>query len=66
MPFHYRLLGRDRMALFSFIHSLNTTFGTSVFEPVAESLAKSSFHISQKQYVGEVKSANMLNLKFNG
>jgi type II restriction enzyme len=26
MPFHYRLLGRDRMALFSFIHSLNTTF----------------------------------------
>ena len=35
MPFHYRLLGRDRMALFSFIHSLNTTFGTSIFEPVA-------------------------------
>jgi len=36
MPFHYRLLGKDRMALFSFIHSLNTTFGTSIFEPVAE------------------------------
>ncbi|MGB9521666.1 MAG: TdeIII family type II restriction endonuclease, partial [Anaerolineales bacterium] len=35
MPFHYRLLGRDRMALFSFIHSLNTTFGTSIIEPVA-------------------------------
>ena len=32
MPFHYRLLGRDRMALFSFIHSLNTTFGTSIAE----------------------------------
>lgn len=31
MPFHYRLLGKDRMALFSFIHSLNTTFGTSIF-----------------------------------
>ena len=30
MPFHYCLLGRDRMALFSFIHSLNTTFGTSI------------------------------------
>ncbi len=39
MPFHYRLLGRDRMALFSFIHSLNTTFGTSIFEPVAETVA---------------------------
>ena len=33
MPFHHRLLGKDRMALFSFIHSLNTTFGTSLFEP---------------------------------
>jgi type II restriction enzyme len=28
MPFHYRLLGKDRMALFSFIQSINTTFGT--------------------------------------
>ena len=27
MPFHYRLLGKDRMALYSFIHSLNTSFG---------------------------------------
>ena len=35
MPFHYRLLGKDRMALYSFIQSLNTTFGTSIFEPVA-------------------------------
>ena len=34
MPFHTRLLGKDRMALFSFIHSLNTNFGTSIFEPV--------------------------------
>ena len=40
MPFHYRLLGKDRMALFSFIHSLNTTFGTSIFEPVAEIIGK--------------------------
>lgn len=53
MPFHYRLLGRDRMALFSFIHSLNTTFGTSIFEPVAETLAVSSgrFSVAQKQFV---------------
>ncbi|MBI3579796.1 MAG: TdeIII family type II restriction endonuclease [Ignavibacteriales bacterium] len=40
MPFHYRLLGKDRMALYSFIQSLNTTFGTSIFEPVAVALAK--------------------------
>jgi type II restriction enzyme len=51
MPFHYRLLGRDRMALFSFIHSLNTTFGTSIFEPVAETLASLNFSIARKQYV---------------
>ncbi|MBP7140108.1 MAG: TdeIII family type II restriction endonuclease [Caldisericia bacterium] len=50
MPFHFRLLGRDRMVLFSFIHSLNTTFGTSIFEPVAESLASVKFPIAQKQY----------------
>ncbi len=51
MPFHYRLLGQDRMALFSFIHSLNTTFGTSIFEPVAETLASLNFPVAQKQYV---------------
>lgn len=51
MPFHYRLLGRDRMALFSFIHSLNTTFGTSIFESVAETLASLNFSCAQKQYV---------------
>ncbi len=51
MPFHYRLLGKDRMALFSFIHSLNTTFGTSIFEPVAETLASINFLEAKKQYV---------------
>ena len=51
MPFHYRLLGKDRMALFSFIHSLNTTFGTSIFEPVAETLARINFAEAKKQYI---------------
>jgi len=51
MPFHYRLLGRDRMALYSFIQSLNTTFGTSIFEPVAVALAKNNFKKIEKQYV---------------
>jgi type II restriction enzyme len=50
MPFHYRLLGRDRMALYSFIQSLNTTFGTSIFEPVAVALAKNKFAKAQSQY----------------
>jgi len=51
MPFHYRLLGKDRMALYSFIQSLNTTFGTSIFEPVAETLASLRFPVAQKQFV---------------
>jgi type II restriction enzyme len=51
MPFHFRLLGRDRMALYSFIQSLNTTFGTSIFEPVAVALAKNTFVKAESQYV---------------
>lgn len=50
MPFHYRLLGKDRMALYSFIHSLNTSFGTSIFEPVAVELAKTCFKKAEAQY----------------
>ncbi len=43
MPFHTRLLGKDRMVLYSFIHSLITNFGTSLFESVAVALASTSF-----------------------
>lgn len=50
MPFHFRLLGKDRMALFSFIQSLNTTFGTSIYEPVAKELAKTRFKEVYSQY----------------
>jgi len=49
MPFHTRLLCKDRLALFSFIHSLNTNFGTSIFEPVALVLASSKFKIAKSQ-----------------
>lgn len=55
MPFHTRLLGKDRMALFSFIHSLNTNFGTSIFEPVAKALAASSFKEVKTQAVAGTK-----------
>lgn len=47
MPFHTRLLGKDRLALYAFIHSLNTNFGTSIFEPVALALAKNNFKVAQ-------------------
>jgi type II restriction enzyme len=48
MPFHTRLLGKDRMALFSFIQSLNTNFGTTIFEPIAVELAKAKFKTVKK------------------
>lgn len=49
MPFHTRLLGKDRLALFSFIQSLNTTFGTSIYEPVAVVLAEDKFKVATTQ-----------------
>ncbi len=49
MPFHMRLLGKDRMALFSFIHSLNTNFGTTIFEPIAKAIASKSFASAESQ-----------------
>ncbi len=49
MPFHYRLLGKDRMALYSFIQSLNTTFGISIYEPVAVALARERFKVVETQ-----------------
>ena len=58
MPFHTRLLGKDRMALFSFIQSLNTNFGTSIFEPVALALASSRFTsaLSQQRVGNQISS----------
>jgi type II restriction enzyme len=32
-----------------FIHSLNTTFGSAIFEPVAKELAKSNFEVIETQ-----------------
>ncbi len=50
MPFHVRLLGQDRMALFSFIQSINTTLGTSIFEQVAAIIAVPHFRRAINQY----------------
>lgn len=49
MPFHTRLLGKDRLALYQFIHSLNTNFGTTIFEPVALALASTKFVTAKSQ-----------------
>lgn len=62
MPFHYRLLGKDRMYLFSFIQSLNTTFGMSIYEPAAIELAKGRFKVAKTQ----VKTHNKISDKSQG
>ncbi|MBP7496969.1 MAG: TdeIII family type II restriction endonuclease, partial [Bacteroidales bacterium] len=51
MPFHTRLLGKDRLALYSFIQSLLTHFGTNIFEPVALALASTSFASASSQEI---------------
>jgi type II restriction enzyme len=55
MPFHFRLLGKDRMALYSFIHSLATNFGTTIFEPVAKKLAMTNFVSAELQQTAGTK-----------
>ncbi|MCB5228521.1 MAG: TdeIII family type II restriction endonuclease [Candidatus Cloacimonetes bacterium] len=55
MPFHTRLLGKDRMALYSFIHSLNIDFNNSIFVPVAARIGKSKFITSEKQQIAGTK-----------
>lgn len=47
-PFHDLLLGKDRMALYSFIHSLNTTLGI-FYEHVAIALARDRFKAVESQ-----------------
>ena len=51
MPFHTRLLGEDRLALYSFIHSLSTNFGTAIFEPVAVTIAKDNYKSAKSHTV---------------
>lgn len=65
MPFHFRLLGRDRMALFSFIQSVNTMLGTSIFEQVGKMIAelKANRAIGQyKEFEGYISSEAVLKI----
>lgn len=70
MPFHTRLLGKDRLALYSFIHSLNTNFGTSIFEPVGLTLAQKNFKLASAQAIAgnniSVEAQNVIQKIING
>lgn len=65
MPFHFHLLGKDRMALFSFIQSVNTMLGTSIFEQVGKMIAEQNAKraIGQyKEFVGYISSDAVLKI----
>jgi|GEM_PF-2170398 len=49
IPFHTRLLGKERLALCAFIQSLNTNFGISIFEPVAKAIAQDHFSYAENR-----------------
>lgn len=55
MPFHFRLLGKDRMALYSFVQSVNTMLGASIFENVAQIIANGNFDEVKRHYYVEGK-----------
>ena len=59
MPFHFKLLGRDRYAMFSFMQSMNTTSGISIWEQVAVILARGAGNHAESQFVlrGEIDPA---------
>ena len=65
IPFHFRLLGKDRMALFSFIQSVNTILGTSIFEQVGKIIAepRAKRAIGQyKEFEGFISSEAVLKI----
>lgn len=49
-PFHHRLIGKDRYAMFSFIHSMNTTFGMSIFEQMGKLIAESYGYQAERNH----------------
>lgn len=64
MPFHTRLLGADRLALYSFIHSLCTNFGTTIFEPVHLHLARAPLQKAKSSSHRIIKSASFPSTSF--
>ncbi|MCI0518788.1 MAG: TdeIII family type II restriction endonuclease [Chloroflexi bacterium] len=49
-PFHFRLLGKDRVEHTYFIQAINYLFGTSIFEQVAAIIARPHFRHAVNHY----------------
>jgi len=50
MPFHTRLLGKNKLAIYQVIHSLITKFGVPMFEPIALTMASTKYQAAKSQY----------------
>ena len=49
MPFHSLLFGADRLAVYRFMHSMNTSIGMSMYEPLAKIVAREKFDSAEIQ-----------------
>ncbi|MFC1806534.1 TdeIII family type II restriction endonuclease [Planctomycetota bacterium] len=58
-PFHDALMGAERCAVFSFVHSMNTVMGMSIWRQVAVVLAEAAGYEAEINYdlLGDVDSA---------
>jgi hypothetical protein len=68
MPFHTKLFGEGRSSIFSmysFIQSMNTTFGMSIWEQIAVILAIDSGYHAERQYklFGEIDDVTEKNIR---
>ena len=48
-PFQERLFSEEHLKIVHIVHSIITTFGTTVFEPIAEIVAEDRFKVVEKQ-----------------
>ena len=49
MPFHSLLFGADRLAVYRFMHSMITSIGMSMYEPLAQIVAREKFDSAEIQ-----------------
>lgn len=68
-PFHDRLLGKQKYAIFSLVHSMNTTFGMSIWEQVAVIIARENGFEAETKYklLGEInkEAGDQINTIYN-
>ena len=65
MPFQKAIVGERYRAIFSFVHSVSTTFGMSLWEQFAETLGKAAGMEVHRQYDIPHSISNNTDVKIN-